>query len=42
MLQFIDFSENECPTLIDEEDVITNNEIDKANNDLDDLLAGLK
>lgn len=37
-----DFSENECPTVIDEEDVITNNEIDKANNDLDDLLAGLK
>lgn len=37
-----DFSENEYSTVIDEEDVIINNEIDKTSNDLDDLLDGLK
>ena len=43
MEEFVeDFSEHEYSAVIDEEDVITNNEIDKANNDLDDLLAGLK
>lgn len=29
-------------TVIDEEDVITNTEIDKTSNDLDDLLGRLK
>ena len=37
-----DFSKNEYSTVIDEEDVITNNEIDKTSNDLDELLDGLK
>ena len=37
-----DFSENEYSTVIDEEDVIINKEIDKTSNDLDDLLDGLK
>lgn len=37
-----DFSENEYSPIIDEEDVIINNEIDKTSNDLDDLLDWLK
>ena len=37
-----DFSENEYSAVIDEEDVITNKEIDKTSNDLDDLLGSLK
>lgn len=37
-----DFSENEYSPIIDEEDVITNKEIDKVSNDLDDLLEGLQ
>lgn len=37
-----DFSENVYTSAIDEEDVITNKEINKASNDLDDLLGGLK
>ena len=37
-----DFSENIYTSVIDEEDVIMNKEIDKASNDLDDLLDGLK
>ena len=37
-----DFSEHEYSTVIDEEDVIINNEIDKTSNGLDDLLDGLK
>ena len=36
-----DFSENEYKTVMDEKDVITNKEIDKASDDLDDLLDGL-
>lgn len=36
-----DFSESVNTQVIDEEDVTTNKEIDKASNDLDDLLAGL-
>ena len=36
-----DFSGHVYTPVIDEEDVITNKEIDKASNDLDDLLAGL-
>lgn len=43
MEEFVeDFSEHEYSAVIDEEDVITNNEIDKTSNDLDDLLDGLK
>lgn len=37
-----DFSENVYPSVIDEEDVITNKEINKASKDLDNLLDGLK
>ena len=37
-----DFSENEYSTIIDAEDVMTNKEIEKVSNDLDDLLEGLK
>jgi len=37
-----DFSKNEYSPVIDEEDVITNKEIDKVSNDIDDLLDGLK
>ena len=37
-----DFSGTAYTSVIDEEDVITNKEIDKASNDLDDLLDGLK
>lgn len=37
-----DFSESVYTSVIDEEDVITNKEINKASNDLDDLLSGLK
>ncbi len=37
-----DFYESVYTSVIDEEDVITNKEIDKVNNDLDDLLNGLK
>ena len=37
-----DFSENEYSTKIDAEDVMTNKEIEKVSNDLDDLLEGLK
>lgn len=37
-----DFSQNKYSAVIDEEDVITNNEIDKTSNDLDDLLDGLQ
>ena len=37
-----DFSENVYTSVIDEEDVITNKEIDKTSKDLDDLLDGLK
>lgn len=37
-----DFSENEYSPVIDEEDVITDKEIDKVSNDLDDFLNGLK
>lgn len=37
-----DFSENESSAVIDEEDVITNTEIDKTSNDLNDLLGRLK
>ena len=36
-----DFSESVNTSVIDEEDVTTNKEIDKASNDLDDLLSGL-
>lgn len=36
-----DFSENESSSVIDEEDVVTNTEIDKISNDLDNLLNGL-
>lgn len=36
-----DFSENVSDSFIDEEDVITNEKIDKASDDLDDLLDGL-
>lgn len=36
-----DFSENESSAVIDEEDVITNTEIDKTSNDLNDLLGRL-
>ena len=37
-----DFSENEYSAVIEEDDVITNKEIDKTSNDLDDLLGRLK
>ena len=37
-----DFSENEYSAVIDEDDEIINNEIDKASNDLDNLLDDLK
>lgn len=37
-----DFSRTVYTSVIDEEDVITNKEIDKASTDLDDLLDGLK
>lgn len=37
-----DFSENEYSAVIDEDDVIINNEIDKASNNLDNLLDDLK
>lgn len=37
-----DFSENVNTSVIDEEDLITNKEIDKISNDLDDLLKGLE
>lgn len=37
-----DFSENENSPIIDAEDVITNKEIEKVSNDLDDLLEGFK
>lgn len=37
-----EFSEKANTSVIDEEDVTTNKEIDKASNDLDDLLSGLK
>lgn len=37
-----DFSENVYSAVIDEEDVITNNEINKTSKDLDNLLDGLK
>ncbi|MDY5728579.1 MAG: hypothetical protein SPK49_08210 [Erysipelotrichaceae bacterium] len=36
-----DFSDSEDVCVIDEEDVKTNNEIDKASDDLDDILASL-
>ncbi|MBO8463806.1 MAG: hypothetical protein IAC13_07740, partial [Firmicutes bacterium] len=36
-----DFSEVVSTSIIDEEDVTTNKEIDKASDDLDDLLADL-
>ena len=42
MADFVDdFSENVSDSVIDEEDIITNKEIDKASDDLDDLLDGL-
>lgn len=37
-----DFSENEYSTIIYAEDVMTNKEMEKVSNDLDDLLEGLK
>lgn len=37
-----DFSESEYSTVMDEEDVKANTEIDKISNDLEDLLDGLK
>ena len=36
-----DFPENVSDSVIDEEAIITNKEIDKASDDLDDLLDGL-
>ena len=37
-----DFSQSAYTSVIDEEDVLTNKEIDKTSNDLDDLLGELK
>ena len=37
-----DFSENEYSTIIYAEDIMTNKEMEKVSNDLDDLLEGMK